>query len=165
MGRSVDQVIASLPQARRRKVLPKSREIAVEMAKPEAIAQLVFLIRGEKVLLDSDLAMLYDVETGALNRAVKRNINRFPVDFMFQTTAQEWEELRCQIGISNSSKTTATRSALRPKPPAAKIRGGARYRPYAFTEHGVAMLSSVVRSPRAAESISPSCAPLFSCAA
>ena len=69
--------------------------------KPENIAQLVFLVRGEKVLLDADLAMLYGVETGALNRAVKRNIARFPADFMFQMTAEEWENLRCQIGISS----------------------------------------------------------------
>lgn len=70
--------------------------------KPESLAQLVFIVRGEKVLLDADLAMLYGVETGALNRAVKRNIERFPADFMLQLTQEEWEDLKCQIGISSS---------------------------------------------------------------
>lgn len=72
------------------------------LPKPENLAQLVFLIRGEKVLLDADLAMLYGVETGALNRAVKRNIGRFPEDFMFQLNSEDWENLKCQIGISSS---------------------------------------------------------------
>ncbi|WP_310448876.1 ORF6N domain-containing protein [Sulfuritalea sp.] len=71
--------------------------------KPENLAQLVFLIRGEKVLLDADLAMLYGVETGALNRAVKRNLDRFPDDFMFQLGSEDWENLKCQIGISSAS--------------------------------------------------------------
>ena len=100
--------------------------------KPENVAQFVRVVRGEKVLLDSDLATLYGVETGALNRAVKRNIARFPDDFMFQVADDEWENLRCQIGISSSH-------------------GGRRGTPYAFTEQGVAMLSSVLRSQRAVE--------------
>lgn len=98
--------------------------------KPEALAKLVFLIRGEKIMLDTDLAMLYGVETGALNRAVKRNAERFPSDFMFQLGADEWENLRCQIGISSSH-------------------GGRRGAPYGFTEQGVAMLSSVLNSEQA----------------
>ena len=105
---------------------------------PENLAQLVFLIRGEKVLLDADLAMLYGVETGALNRAVKRNIERFPADFMLQLTPEEWENLKCQSGISSP-------------PVAASVHGGRRAIPYAFTEQGVAMLSSVLRSQRAVE--------------
>lgn len=107
-----------------------------EGAKPrtDLIARLVHIVRGERVLLDSDLARLYGVNTGALNRAVKRNGERFPDDFMFMLTSQEWEALKCQIGISNS-----------------RGRGGRRIRPYAFTEQGVAMLSSVLRSPRAVE--------------
>lgn len=119
--------------------------------KPENIAQLVRFVRGEKVLLDADLAMLYGVETGALNRAVKRNLARFPDDFMFQITSEEWEELRCQIGISKSSGVASTRSAMWSQSVTAAARGGARYRPYVFTEHGIAMLSSVLRSPRAVE--------------
>lgn len=95
----------------------------------ERIAQAIFLLRGKKVMLDGDLARLYAVETGALNRAVKRNRRRFPPDFMFQLTASEAEDLRCQLGISRW--------------------GGRRYRPRAFTEQGVAMLSSVLSSGRA----------------
>jgi hypothetical protein len=98
----------------------------------QSLAQLVHLVRSEKVLLDADLAMLYGVETGALNRAVKRNLDRFPADFMFPLSAPEWENLRCQIGISSAH-------------------GGRRGTPYAFTEQGVAMLSSVLQSPRAVQ--------------
>lgn len=97
----------------------------------ERIKQAILLIRGKKVMLDVDLATLYGVETNALNRAVKRNMDRFPEDFMFQLTLEETERLRYQNGISKTG------------------RGGRRYLPYAFTEQGVAMLSSVLRSPRA----------------
>lgn len=103
---------------------------------PQNLAQLVLFVRGEKVMLDSDLALLYGVSTGALNRSVKRNSNRFPDDFMFNLTAREWENLRCQIGISRF-RTAA--------------HGGRRRLPYVFTEQGIAMLSSVLRSQRAAE--------------
>jgi len=96
----------------------------------EKVEQLILLIRDEKVILDSDLALLYGVETKALVRAVRRNRERFPEDFMFQLTNQEVIRLRCQIGTS-------------------KGRGGRRYLPYAFTEQGVAMLSSVLNSKRA----------------
>jgi len=82
-------------------------------------------------MLDRDLASLYGVETGALNRAVKRNLQRFPQDFMFQLTTDESDFLRCQIGISKRG------------------RGGRRFLPYVFTERGVAMLSTVLNSERA----------------
>jgi hypothetical protein len=91
----------------------------------------IFLIRGHKVLLDADLALLYEVETKRLNEAVRRNRERFPEDFWFQLTAEETEALRSQIATSNEG------------------RGGRRYYPYAFTEQGIAMLSSVLRSRRA----------------
>ena len=91
-------------------------------------------------MLDSDLATLYGVSTKVLNRAVKRNVNRFPKDFMVHLSAQEMEALRCQIGTSNTS-------ALAPH--SGPGRGGRRYLPYAFTEQGVAMLSTVLRSERA----------------
>lgn len=91
----------------------------------------ILLIRGQKVLLDAHLAQLYGVATKNLNKAVVRNIDRFPADFMFQLTAEEVGNLRFQIGTSSW--------------------GGLRYHPYAFTEQGVAMLSSVLRSPRAVE--------------
>jgi len=99
--------------------------------KPENLATLVLLIRGEKVLLDADLADLYGVTTKVLNQAVKRNLDRFPADFMFQLTTKEWESMRSQT-------VTASRRNI-----------GAM--PYAFTEQGVAMLSSVLRSQRAVE--------------
>jgi len=83
-------------------------------------------------MLDADLAELYEVETKILNRAVRRNRSRFPEDFMFQLTSEESENLRCQFGTSS-------------------LWGGRRYQPLAFTEQGVAMLSSVLRSPRAVQ--------------
>ncbi len=98
----------------------------------ERIEQSILLVRGHKVMLDRDLAALYEVETKVLNQAVKRNADRFPEDFMFQLTPEEFEDWRSQIVTSN---------------PAAKM--GVRRRPYAFTEQGVAMLSSVLRSDRA----------------
>jgi hypothetical protein len=98
----------------------------------ERIEQHILLIRGEKVMLDSDLAVLYGVTTGALNRAVDRNKDRFPADFMFELSAQEYENLKSRFGISSSH-------------------GGRRSRPHAFTEQGVAMLSSVLKSKRAVQ--------------
>jgi len=100
--------------------------------KPENVARLVLFVRGEKVMLDADLAQLYGVTTGNLNKAVKRNQARFPGDFMFQLTDKETESLIFQSGRS-------------------KGRGGRRHRPYAFTEQGVAMLSSVLNSERAVQ--------------
>ncbi len=97
----------------------------------ERIEKAIYIIRGEEVMLDRDLAFLYGVETKTLNRAVKRNLQRFPPDFMFQLTEDEADALRCQIGTSN------------------KRRGGRRYLPYVFTEPGVAMFSSVLNSERA----------------
>lgn len=102
-----------------------------ELIPIEIIENKILVIRGQKVMLDSDLAELYGVETKMLNRAVKRNIERFPDNFMFQLTDEEWDFLRCQFGTSNET------------------RGGRRFTPYAFTEHGVVMLSSVLNSKRA----------------
>jgi hypothetical protein len=111
----------------------------------------IYLIRGEKVMLDYDLAALYGVETKALNKAMKRNADRFPGDFAFQLTSEELEALKCQIGTSNTA-TPDNQSSLRFQNGTSKPRrGGRRYRPYAFTEQGVAMLSSVLRSPRAVQ--------------
>ncbi len=104
----------------------------------ERIDSRIFLVRGQKILLDEDLAALYEVEVKALNRAVKRNIERFPDDFMFQLNSDELALLRFQSGTSNLRSHNGTSS-----------RGGRRYLPYAFAEQGVAMLSSVLRSPRA----------------
>src|SRR5881392_711684 len=101
-----------------------------ELVLNRQLAKVIRVIRGEKVLLDFDLAPLYGVTTGNLNKALRRNRERFPSDFMFQLTAAEAESLIFQFGR-------------------AKGRGGRRHRPYAFTEQGVAMLSSVLNSPRA----------------
>src|SRR5438128_4760648 len=110
--------------------------------KPENVVQLVFFIRGEKVLLDADLAMLYGVEPRVLNQAVARNRKRFPADFMFQLSAREYDALTSQIVISDKDDARAA-SALRSQIVISKKgRGGRRYLPYAFTEQGVAMLSS-----------------------
>ena len=98
----------------------------------DTIADCILLIRQEKVLLDSDLAELYGVETRVLIQSVKRNADRFPSDFMFELSKQEFERLRSQIVTSNA-------------------RGGRRTPPYVFTEQGVAMLSSVLRSERAVQ--------------
>jgi hypothetical protein len=103
-----------------------SKEIAIP---DEIISGKIYLIRGQKVMLDNDLAELYTVETKQLKRQVRRNMERFPEDFMFELTQQEFEILRSQFGTSNW--------------------GGTRYMPMAFTEQGVAMLSSVLNSPTA----------------
>ena len=113
---------------------------------PEKIAPLVHILRHEKVLLDSDLAELYGVTTGHLNRAVQRNLDRFPADFIFQLTENEFEILTSQIAASSLEETN-----LKCQTGISCSHGGRRHLPYAFTEQGVAMLSSVLRSPRAVE--------------
>lgn len=105
----------------------------------ERIEQKIYGIRGERVMLDSDLAQIYGVTTFNFNKAVKRNIKRFPEDFMFQLTKEEHESLTFQIGISN------------------KGRGGRRYLPYVFTEHGALMAANVLSSDRAVESSVTDC--------
>ena len=107
----------------------------------------IYEIRGQKVMLDRDLAALYGVETRRLNEQVKRNIERFPEDFMFQLTKGEWEILKSQIATSNlieNQEVTILKSQI-----ATSNWGGIRKAPYAFTELGVAMLSSVLNSPLA----------------
>lgn len=97
------------------------------------IEKSIYLIRGQRVMIDSDLAKLYAVETKTLNRQVKRNIKRFPPDFMFQLSSQEATNLKCQIGTSSLAH------------------GGRRKLPFAFTENGVAMLSGILNSNQAIE--------------
>jgi hypothetical protein len=101
-----------------------------ELVAPPQIDQAILLIRGQRVLLDRTLATLYGVTTGHLNRAVRRNINRFPADFMFQLTPDEAEDVRCQFGILKKGLNF-------------------KYLPCVFTQEGVAMLSGVLNSPRA----------------
>jgi hypothetical protein len=97
-------------------------------------------------MLDSDLAALYGVELKVMNQAVKRNIKRFPVDFMFQLSSDEWDSLRSQFVTSNEGEPLRSQFVI-----SKSNRGGRRYAPYAFTEQGVSMLSSVINSERAIE--------------
>jgi hypothetical protein len=108
-------------------------ETATALIAVEQVERCIYTVRGQSVMLDSDLAELYEVETSALNRAVKRNPERFPVDFVFHLTAEEYQSLIFQFGISNTG------------------RGGRRKPTSAYTEQGVAMLSSVLRSERAVQ--------------
>ncbi len=108
--------------------IPEQAPVPVEL-----VERRIYFIRGQRVMLDRDLAELYGVPTKSLNLAVKRNLDRFPEDFMFRLTHEEDEALRFQIETSKPS------------------RGGRRYPPYAFTEQGVAMLSGVLRSPLAVQ--------------
>ena len=104
---------------------------------PESITLSIATLRGIRVLLDSDLSALYEVETKRFNEAVRRNLARFPADFMFQLTDEEWSALRSQFATLND--TPAGRGRHR------------KYRPYAFTEHGALMAATVLNSPRAVE--------------
>jgi hypothetical protein len=115
----------------------------------EQLRSRIYEVRGLHVMLDSDLAELYGVETKVLNQAVKRNPERFPPDFMFQLTAKEHAGLRPQSDILDMALSPAS-AALRSQPVTSNpYRGGRRYLPHAFTEQGVAMLSGVLRSERA----------------
>lgn len=97
------------------------------------IEKMIYVVRNKQVMLDSDLAVLYQVETGALNRAVKRNISRFPEDFRFQLTKEEYQNLKCQVGSSSYTQEENNY-------------GGRRTLPYVFTEQGISMLASVLHS-------------------
>jgi len=109
--------------------VPKKKQLANVPQLDELIRE----VRGQKAMLDFDLARVYGVETRSLNRAVKRNADRFPKDFMFQISSHEWKNLKYQIGTSSSGH------------------GGRRRRPYAFTEHGAIMAANVLNSTRAVQ--------------
>lgn len=109
-------------------MIQDKKEVSVEISE-STIRNLIHVVRGQQVMLDSDLAMLYQVETGNLNKAMKRNQKRFPKEFCFQLTKEEYENLIFQIGISSLNE-----------------HGGRRKLPYVFTEQGIAMLSAVLRS-------------------
>jgi phage regulator Rha-like protein len=109
--------------------MAKEEKRVIKIIPNETIIRKIYVLRGYKVMIDSDLAGLYEVETKVLNQAVKRNIARFPKDFMFRLNKKEFESLRSQFVTSN--------------------RGGSRYMPYAFTEQGVAMLSGIINSDKA----------------
>jgi len=119
----------------------KSQIVTSKVELPaERVERRILSIRGHKVMLDFDLAALYEVETKVLNQAVKRNIKRFPEDFMFQLTPEEADLVQEFLDADRLRSQFVTSN---------KARGGRRYPPLAFTEHGVAMLSGVLRSPRA----------------
>jgi len=105
------------------------------------IQDIIYEVRGQKVMLDRDLAELYEVELKMMNQAVKRNIKRFPSDFMFQLTDKEWAILRCQFGTANGRSLI-----LRSQIVTAKKLEKVRYNPYVFTEQGIAMLSGLLSS-------------------
>lgn len=112
----------------------------------DALSDRIHLVRGQRVMLDSDLAELYGVATKVFNQAIKRNIERFPTDFMFQLTEEEGVSLRSQIVTLNAD------DSLRSQFVTSNVgRGGRRYLPYVFTEHGAIMAASVLSSPRAVE--------------
>jgi hypothetical protein len=108
-----------------------------------SIQNRIYVIRGERVMLDRDLAALYEIDTKSLNLSVKRNLKRFPSDFMFQLTKEEFDNLRFQIETSSLGSQMTTEGS------GARGWGGARYLPFAFTEQGVAMLSGVLHSDKA----------------
>jgi hypothetical protein len=110
----------------------------------QSIQNRIYEMRGERVMLDKDLALLYGTETKILNLSVRRNLKRFPEDFMFQITKEEYETLRIQY-----EQTEATDQPLQIQHVESKGWGGSRYLPYAFTEQGIAMLSGVLNSDRA----------------
>jgi phage regulator Rha-like protein len=115
----------------------------------DQLGQLIYEIRGERVMLDSDLASIYGVETKALNRAVNRNRDRFPKDFVFQLSENEWKNLRYQIGTSSSNRK---QQSVRYQIGTSSLsHGGRRSRPYVFTEHGAIMAANVLNSRRAVQ--------------
>jgi phage regulator Rha-like protein len=115
----------------------------------DQLGRLIYEVRGERVMLDSDLASIYGVETKALNRAVKRNRDRFPKDFVFQLSEDEWKNLRYQIGTSSSDPK---HQSLRYQIGTSTLgHGGRRNRPYVFTEHGAIMAANVLNSRRAVQ--------------
>lgn len=133
-----------------------SMDIAIKgPADLEVIKHRIYEVRGLRVMLDRDLSELYNVETRALNQAVKRNIDRFPDDFLFQLNKNEWTLLKSQIVISNNNANTTDNKDVDTNDSSLKSqivisnRGGDRALPYAFTELGIAMLSSVLRSETA----------------
>jgi len=131
MARFQADLLTSVQQMRRGQSAARPEPLA-----PESITLRIATVRGQRVIVDADLAALYEVETKRLNEAVKRNLARFPSDFMFQLTTEELGALRSQFATSNDQTST---------------RGGRRYSPRVFTEHGALMAATLLNSPRAVE--------------
>lgn len=131
--------------------MAKAKRNIIKLIPEERIVNKIHIIHDQKVMLDFDLAALYEVETKALNQAVKRNADRFPKDFMFRLTTKEWIFMRSQI-VTSSAETTGSQSIKGMRSQFATASQSKRkdtYNPYAFTEHGVTMLAGVLKSERA----------------
>ena len=131
--------------------MAKAKKAIIKIIPDETIIRKIFLLRGQKVMLDYDIAALYEVETKRLNEQVKRNAERFPNDFMFRLTAKEWQNMRSQYAtaspeITDLHKTKTMGSQIAT---ASQTKRNAGVTPYAFTEHGITMLATVLRSERA----------------
>lgn len=132
-------------------IMAKSKRNIIKLIPEERIVNKIHIIRDQKVMLDFDLAVLYEVETKALNQAVKRNTERFPKDFMFRLTAKEWQRMRSQI-VTASSQDNDFQSITNMRSQnaaASQSKRNTAITPYVFTEHGVTMLASVLKSERA----------------
>src|SRR5450432_75763 len=128
--------------------MAKAKSTNMAFIPDETIVRKIYVVREQKIMLDFDLAMLYQVETRALNQSVKRNIDRFPKDFMFRLTIKEWLTMRSQIVIASSqpgdiqdNETIGSQIVT-----ASQKKRNTAITPYAFTEHGVTMLASVLKS-------------------
>jgi hypothetical protein len=122
--------------------MKQAKSNKVRQAVLKTVEPLIINLRGQKVILDADLAVIYEVETRVLNQAVKRNSDRFPEDFMFQLTTPEWDHLKSQF-VTSSWEQTGNKDAT------TSAHGGRRKLPYAFTEHGAMMAAMVLNSPEA----------------
>ena len=124
--------------------MAKAKRNIIKLIPEERIINKIHIIRDQKVMLDFDLAILYEVETKRLNEQVKRNLERFPEDFMFRLTSKEWNFIRSQFATASSEVTMRSQFAT-----SSQSKRKDTYTPYAFTEHGVTMLASVLKSERA----------------
>jgi hypothetical protein len=131
--------------------MSKTKVNITQLTPDEAIIRKIYVIREQKVMLDFDLAVLYEVETRRLNEQVKRNVDRFPKDFMFRLTAKEWQTTLSQIAISSAQdiNSQSFNSMMSQNATSSQSKRQLRLLPYAFTEHGVTMLASVLKSERA----------------
>lgn len=131
--------------------MPKAKANIIQLAPDETIIRKIYFIRGQKVMLDFDLAILYEVETKRLNEQVKRNLERFPEDFMFRLTAKEWQMMRSQNATASTQNIDqqSTKNMRSQIATSSQSKRKDTYTPYAFTEHGVTMLASVLKSERA----------------
>ena len=131
--------------------MTKAKRNIFKLLPEERIINKIHIIRDQKVMLDYDLAVLYEVETKRINEQVKRNIERFPLDFMFRLTVKEWNFIRSQIATASSQNTDSQsiKNMRSQNATASQNKRNSTITPYAFTEHGVTMLASILKSERA----------------